>query len=68
MTAQLTSLAGNVNVQVLPSCRGAHAVSGSGPMTVVRLGNVSGLGAVRVPDLSGGYCLTSSSSYGMPEL
>jgi hypothetical protein len=28
-------------------------------MTIVRLGDVSGLGAVRVPDLSGGYCLTS---------
>jgi uncharacterized protein DUF5753 len=59
MTEQLTHLAENGNVQVLPFCQGAHAASSSGPMTIVRLGNVSGLGAVRVPDLSGGYCLTS---------
>jgi hypothetical protein len=58
MAEQLARLAGQDSVQVLPFCRGAHAVSGTGPLTIVRLGDVSGLGAVRVPDLSGGHCLT----------
>jgi hypothetical protein len=58
MTEQLARLAEHDNVQVLPFCHGAYAVSGTGPLTIVRLGGVSGLGAVRVPDLSGGHCLT----------
>jgi Domain of unknown function (DUF5753) len=65
MTDQLTHLAAmaadiaNITVQVMPYSRGAHAVSGTGPFAIVRLGDVPGLGAVRVPDLSGGYFLTS---------
>jgi hypothetical protein len=65
MTDQLTHLTAmaadiaNITVQVMPYSRGAHAVSGTGPFAIVRLGDVPGLGAVRVPDLSGGYFLTS---------
>jgi transcriptional regulator with XRE-family HTH domain len=58
MAEQLARLAEHDNVQVLPFCQGAHAASGTGPLTIVRLGDISGLGAVRVPDLSGGHCLT----------
>ncbi len=64
MAAQLARLADlardneSVTVQVLPFSQGAHAVSGGGPLTIVRLGEMPGLGAVRVPDLSGGHCLT----------
>jgi transcriptional regulator with XRE-family HTH domain len=70
LTAQLARLAElasdypALTVQVLPFSAGAHAVSGIGPLTIVRFGDalsmgaVRGMGAVRVPDLSGGHCLT----------
>lgn len=64
IAAQLSCLAGlagdngTVTVQVLPFSQGTHALSGCGRLTIVRLGEMPGLGAVRVPDLSGGHCLT----------
>ena len=59
MREQLSHLADQpaAEIRVLPFGAGAHAISGAGPLQVVRFGAVPALGAVRVPDPSGGHCL-----------
>lgn len=63
MAGQLALLEGrddillDVSLHVLPFTSGAHPVSGGVPLTILRFGDAPGLGAVRVPDLSGGHCL-----------
>jgi transcriptional regulator with XRE-family HTH domain len=63
MTAQLgrltelTTQLPQMTLQVLPFTAGAHAASASGPVAILRFGDVPGLGAVRIGDVSGGNCL-----------
>jgi transcriptional regulator with XRE-family HTH domain len=50
---------GDVTVQVLPFEAGAHSVAGAGAMTVLRFGDVPGLGIVHLGGLRGGASLDS---------
>jgi hypothetical protein len=50
---------GDVTVQVLPFDAGAHSVAGAGAMTVLRFGDVPGLGVVHLGGLHGGASLES---------
>jgi Domain of unknown function (DUF5753) len=66
MRHQLSALAaagGRIIVRILPSRYGPPS---SGPATILRFAEVSGLGAVYLPGLSGGVCLVGQqdvSSY-----
>jgi transcriptional regulator with XRE-family HTH domain len=63
---QLTELArassdgGHVTIHVLPLTRGTQ-VAATGPMTIVSIGGVPSLGAVHVPGVRGGICLTGAA-------
>ena len=48
---------GDVTVQVLPFRQGAHAVAGTGAVTLLRFATVPGLGVVHLGGLSGGASL-----------
>ncbi len=50
---------GDVTVQVLPFDAGAHSVAGTGAMTVLRFGDVPGIGMVHLGGLRGGASLDS---------
>jgi transcriptional regulator with XRE-family HTH domain len=50
---------GDVTVQLLPFEAGAHAAAGAGAMTVLRFGDVPGLGIVYLGGLCGGASLDS---------
>jgi transcriptional regulator with XRE-family HTH domain len=63
MRAQLARLAAasvgsaQVTVQVLPFAAGPHPAIGTGPATVLRFAQASGLGVVKLASLSGGVLL-----------
>jgi transcriptional regulator with XRE-family HTH domain len=50
---------GDVTVQVLPFEAGAHSAAGAGAMTILRFGDVPGLGIVHLGGLRGGASLDS---------
>jgi transcriptional regulator with XRE-family HTH domain len=55
--ARVSSDSGHVTIHVLPLTRGTQ-VAATGPMTIVGIGGVPSLGAVHVPGVRGGICLT----------
>ena len=63
MRTQLARLAAasagsaQVTIQVLPFAAGAHPAIGTGPATVLRFAQASGLGVVKLASLSGGVLL-----------
>jgi transcriptional regulator with XRE-family HTH domain len=58
--ARVSSDSGHVTIHVLPLTRGTQ-VAATGPMTIVGLGGVPSLGAVHVPGVRGGICLTGAA-------
>jgi len=54
---RVSSDSGHVTIYVLPLTRGTQ-VAATGPMTIVGIGGVPSLGAVHVPGVRGGICLT----------
>ncbi|HEY6786640.1 MAG TPA: helix-turn-helix transcriptional regulator [Trebonia sp.] len=58
--ARVSSDSGHVTIHVLPLTRGTQ-VAATGPMTIVGIGGVPSLGAVHVPGVRGGICLTDAA-------
>jgi len=57
---RVSSDSGHVTIHVLPLTRGTQ-VAATGPMTIVGIGGVPSLGAVHVPGVRGGICLTGAA-------
>jgi transcriptional regulator with XRE-family HTH domain len=57
--AELASDDPHITIQVLPLTAGAHAVGGTGPLTILRFEQVPDFGVVHLAGLEGGVCLVN---------
>jgi Domain of unknown function (DUF5753) len=60
--AEVSEYSPDITIQVLPFSAGAHAASGTGPLTILQFTAVPGLGMVRLHGQHGGVCLTDPAA------